>query len=156
MLQTTRHGFTLIEILIVVVLLAVLAAVVVPQFRDAAEQADRNAFDQSVRIVQKQLQQFQVEQGHLPGDTSPARDGSSFDPARFIADLTGTVQRNGRTYGPYLLEFPANPFAAAAKARTVIIAPDRPAEDAGGWWFDPKNRRIQPLARVGQEVELED
>jgi prepilin-type N-terminal cleavage/methylation domain-containing protein len=156
MVQTTRPGFTLVEILIVVVLLAVLAAIVVPQFRDAADQADRTAFDQSVRIVQKQVQQFQVEQGHLPGDTSPARDGSSFDAGRFIADLTGTVQRNGKTYGPYLMEFPANPFAAAAKARTVIIAPNRPADDAGGWWFDPETRQIQPLARLGREPELED
>ena len=34
-----NHGFTLIEIMIVVVVIGILAAIVVPQFTDAASQA---------------------------------------------------------------------------------------------------------------------
>ena len=40
--RRARHGFTLIEILIVVVILGILAAIVIPQFTDAAEEASRS------------------------------------------------------------------------------------------------------------------
>ena len=35
-----RHGFTLIEILIVVVILGILSAIIIPQFSNATEQAE--------------------------------------------------------------------------------------------------------------------
>ncbi len=45
-----RRGFSLIEILVVVVLLGILAAVVIPQFRDSSDQAARVTFMTSGRI----------------------------------------------------------------------------------------------------------
>jgi prepilin-type N-terminal cleavage/methylation domain-containing protein len=44
-----RHGFTLVELLIVVVILAILAAVVIPTFNDASAESKRNRFVDNLR-----------------------------------------------------------------------------------------------------------
>ena len=42
--RTARNAFTLVEILIVVVILGILAAIVVPKFSNASEQSAQTAF----------------------------------------------------------------------------------------------------------------
>ena len=152
-----RHSraFTLVEILIVVVLLAILAALVIPHIANYGDDARRNTLRSSVQIIRKQIQHFQIDHGHLPGDTSPGLDGSSFDADKFVSDLTATSTINGRSVGPYLSEFPPNPYVAPAEARKIAIGGERPAGGAG-WWFDPARSRIEALAIDPGELDLDD
>jgi prepilin-type N-terminal cleavage/methylation domain-containing protein len=41
--RNRKSGFTLVEILIVVIILGILAAIVIPQFTNASEDARRNS-----------------------------------------------------------------------------------------------------------------
>jgi prepilin-type N-terminal cleavage/methylation domain-containing protein len=56
-----RHGFTLIEILIVVVILGILAAIVIPQFTDAAGEASRANLQSQLQTIRSQIELYNVQ-----------------------------------------------------------------------------------------------
>jgi prepilin-type N-terminal cleavage/methylation domain-containing protein len=67
---TTRFarpgGFTLIEMLIVMVIMGVLVSIVIAQFRDSTEDAARTAFVASGRSFIEAAQRFQLDHGEFP------------------------------------------------------------------------------------------
>ena len=63
-----RKAFTLIEILIVVVILGILAAVVIPQFTNAAEDANNAGVRTQLQTLRSQVELYRAEnQGSDPG-----------------------------------------------------------------------------------------
>ncbi len=68
--QTPSVGFTLIEILIVVVILGILAVVVIAQFVDAAREAEQTAFISSGRTFAEAATRFQLDTGGYPEDSA--------------------------------------------------------------------------------------
>ena len=61
-----RSGFTLIEILIVVVILGILAAVVIPQFADATSDANDSSVRTQLQIIRQQIEVYRVKNGDDP------------------------------------------------------------------------------------------
>ncbi|WP_428388648.1 type II secretion system protein [Mucisphaera sp.] len=61
-----KHAFTLVEILIVVVILGILAAVVIPQFSDAATEAKVAASAANVRAISGRIAVYHAEHGAFP------------------------------------------------------------------------------------------
>ena len=59
-------GFTLVEILIVVVILGVLAAIVIPQFGDANDEARETALLGNLRIMRQQIELYELREGSFP------------------------------------------------------------------------------------------
>ncbi|MBW8002120.1 MAG: prepilin-type N-terminal cleavage/methylation domain-containing protein [Planctomycetes bacterium] len=123
-MRTKRSGFTLVEILIVVVILGILAAIVIPQFSDASSQAKDSSLRADLQTIRSQIELYKVQHTDaLPG----AGTGTSFTEA-----MTGTTDvaglKAGSTYGPYLQAIPTNPFngfntiteAAAATGSTNL------------------------------------
>ncbi|MDF1808737.1 MAG: type II secretion system protein [Phycisphaerales bacterium] len=64
----TRSGFTLVEILIVVVILGILAAVVVPRFAGATEDARIGAFISSLKTYTDACEYYNAREGRYPVD----------------------------------------------------------------------------------------
>jgi general secretion pathway protein G len=60
------RAFTLIELLLVMVILAVLAAVVVPRFTNRAEQAKETAATTDISTIGLQLDAYEVDCGKYP------------------------------------------------------------------------------------------
>ena len=89
-----RRGFTLIEILIVVVILGILAAVVVPQFSNAADDANDAAVRSQLQTLRGQIELYRAQ--------------NSGDP-----DLTGTGWTD-MIDGNYLMSNPSNPLTSSA------------------------------------------
>jgi len=67
-MRTRRsQGFTLVEILIVVVILGILAAIVVPQFTNASQQAIKGALASQLQTINSQVELYRVQNaGNLP------------------------------------------------------------------------------------------
>ena len=64
-----NRGFTLIEILIVVVILGILAAIVIPQFTDASQEASESSVKSQLQTMRSQIELFRVKNGGaLPAD----------------------------------------------------------------------------------------
>lgn len=80
--MSTSHrsqAFTLVEILIVVVILGILAALVVPQFSDAAESTRQVSFVTDMRTFQKAAILFTQETGEYLEDSGSGALPAGFD-----------------------------------------------------------------------------
>lgn len=64
--QSLRCGFTLVELLLVLVILAVLAAVVVPKFTKRSEQARVTAAATDIANLGTALDAFEIDTGRYP------------------------------------------------------------------------------------------
>src|SRR2546423_14332315 len=95
-----RRGFTLVEILVVVILLGILAAMVLPKFANAGNDAKRNSLLSSLQAVRGQIELYMLQHGDKP----PAITGSN------LADLTKQTAFSGENTGPVLTIPPVNPI----------------------------------------------
>ncbi|ARN57543.1 type II secretion system major pseudopilin GspG [Sedimentisphaera salicampi] len=69
MKQNKRKGFTLIELLLAVVILAVLAAVVVPKFTGRSEEARVSAAKTDISNIELALDSYEIDTGDYPSDS---------------------------------------------------------------------------------------
>lgn len=80
-LSQKSDAFTLLEILIVVILLGVLAAIVIPQFVDQSEAVEQAAFFTSMKNIASAMNQFRAANGGaFPPDRNPAQCPAGFAP----------------------------------------------------------------------------
>jgi len=139
MRNTVAKGFTLVEILIVVVILGILAAIVVPQFTNAANDARRGNVATQVSTLENQLELYAAQNN----GTYPT-----------VAELNATAT-NGETGwsvmidGNFIKELPVNPFdgtwavtAWDSTASAGLSSQSVLADDSTGWNYDPDTGNI--------------
>ena len=61
-----NHGFTLIEIMIVVVILGILAAIVIPKILDRPDQARVTAAKADIAVIMQQLKLYRLDNTFYP------------------------------------------------------------------------------------------
>ncbi len=97
-----NRGFTLVEVLWVIMFLGLLAAIVVPQFADATGDAKMSNLTKNLQQVRAQLQLYKLHHGgNYPTDISAQLTSRT--------DSDGTANPTGQ-FGPYLRFFPANSY----------------------------------------------
>ena len=57
----SRKGFTLVEILIVVIILGILAAIVIPQFTNASTDARKNSLSSQLQTMRSQFELYKLQ-----------------------------------------------------------------------------------------------
>ena len=62
-----QRGFTLIEVLVVVAILGILAAIVVPQIMDRPDEAKRVAAKADIGAIVQALKLYRLDNGNYPG-----------------------------------------------------------------------------------------
>lgn len=136
-MKRKNTGFTLVEILIVVIILGILAAIVIPQFTEASNDARISALVSDLQTVRSQVELYKIQ--HL--DDYPGTVSGTWTIGNFVTHLTSkTTQAGvaGGTLGPYLQQFPTNLFNNDATVRDATAAADpNAAVGTAGWWFNP-------------------
>ncbi len=147
-----RVGFTLIEMLIVVVILGILATIVLPQFSNASHQARQNTLKDDLRYLRTQImvysaQHREVAPGYVNGNPAGAADETSF-----IAQMTSYTDESSNVsatqtatakLGPYLTRIPVNPINGMSKIKVIQNGAAMPAPDGtSGWIYKPQTREI--------------
>jgi general secretion pathway protein G len=124
-----RSAFTLVEILIVVIILGILAAIVIPQFTQASNDARTNALASDLQTVRSQIQLYKVQ--HL--DTFPGTTIVTMLTSR--TNQAGTVGTDSNLFplGPYLQKFPNNAYQNSNAVKTTGSA----GSGVEGWFYDP-------------------
>jgi general secretion pathway protein G len=140
-----KRGFTLVEILIVVVILGILAAIVIPQFTQASTEAKQNSLCSDLQSLRSQIELYKCQHN----DTAPAL--LTFENQMiYCTKLDGTASAskardaaNGFVYGPYLESVPANPFNGKNDLATAsAVPPVTVGSDATGWQYDATTGQI--------------
>ena len=72
-----QEGFTLVELMIVVVILGILAGIGVQQYGRIQDQARENVNKANLRLIANAIQMYQTIEGKDP--VLPASEGTSFD-----------------------------------------------------------------------------
>jgi general secretion pathway protein G len=101
MTRRTRTGFTLIEILIVVVILGILAAVVIPQFTNAADDASVASARTQLQTMRSQIELYRAQNGSYPtADGSVAGSDADSNGAQDHWDdlIAGNYMRSSPTW----------------------------------------------------------
>jgi general secretion pathway protein G len=129
--RTHKGGFTLVEILIVVIILGILAAIVIPQFTSASQDARKNSLTSQLQTLRSQLELYKLQ--HLDQLPTTLIGGS---PA--WTQLTGKTDATGATgtttaypFGPYLQADPTNTLNSQT-AVLVVTADQTPGAAVSG------------------------
>jgi prepilin-type N-terminal cleavage/methylation domain-containing protein len=77
-LLTKYAGFTLVEIMVVVAIIALLAAIAVPGFLRARKRSQASKILNDLRLIDAAVDQYAVETGRKSGDTVGTTDWTNY------------------------------------------------------------------------------
>ncbi len=138
------RAFSFIELVIVVVIMGIIAAIALPRFGSAVDHATSSSLTANVDELQRAIDVYTAEhQGLAPGletDSSVV-----VNPQVFYGRLLKTTdvdggQNDAGIYGPYLRFWPVNPVNGSNKLR--IDGAPAPANLAG-WRYDSGSNTLQ-------------
>jgi prepilin-type N-terminal cleavage/methylation domain-containing protein len=153
MRRACRRGFTLIEILIVVVILGIISSIVIPQFSNATHESREATLKDCLRYLRTQITIFKaqhrdVSPGYPNGDATATADAGTFIQQMTLCsdencNLNATPTATYK-YGPYLSAMPSNPISIQAGI-WVVSGASMPAADQSqpyGWIYNPQTQTI--------------
>ena len=149
------RAFTLVEILIVVVILGILAAVVIPLASGSVISSQESSLGIDMQLLQRfvliyKVHHLDIAPGYPNGQTSSTPTEKAFvDQATLVSnDLgqTDSIGTEGYERGPYMQRIPVNPLN---KLRTIQMLgnsesfPDE-GDNSHGWVYKASTGEIRP------------
>ncbi|MHB9071131.1 MAG: prepilin-type N-terminal cleavage/methylation domain-containing protein [Sedimentisphaerales bacterium] len=142
-------AFTLVEVLIVVAILGILAAIVVPLYEDNQQKAKESAAKENLRVLRNAIELYAAQhKGVPPGYLNSSNPSMGI----FIAQLknatnsSGVIAQpgtDGYPLGPYMKGIPENPFNG--KTSIVVVQGSNPIPTAtgnSGWIYRPSTKTM--------------
>lgn len=97
--RRNNSGFTLVEIMVVVVILGILAATIIPQFISSKQDAMVNAAKADIANLENAVERFYINMDRLP---------STEEGLKVLADAPSGDEKKWR--GPYIKEVKPDPW----------------------------------------------
>jgi general secretion pathway protein G len=163
------QGFTLVELLIVVIILSILAAIVIPQFSASTDDAKTASAQSTLANLRSTINLYYQQHGEYPGlltavptvacpagATAGSGDaGAGNEAVTFIEQLTFYTDKDGkacsisdgtRSFGPYYKKatLPGDPFMNVTTLTVIETGNLVMTADGtdGGWKYDRKTGKF--------------
>ena len=118
-LRLNRQGFTLVELLIVIIVIAVLAAIAIPKFVNSSARSKEASLHADLKLVRNAIQLFQNDTGCYPAVitdlAATAAPASGKDSTGAVYTITAANWK-----GPYMTSVPNDPVGGAALTYSVL------------------------------------
>jgi len=132
--MTLRHrAFSLVELVIVISILAILAAIVIPKYSNASQTARASSLAAQLQTLNKALQLYKNQHN----GEYPTADQLITNPWHALTrktDVNGDTA--GSDLGPYIQSAPISPFVGS-----YVVA----ADTSGGWQYDASTGKVKAV-----------
>ena len=148
-----NKAFTLVELIIVVAILGIMAAIVIPSFQGNVAQAKESASKTNLGTMRAQIELYKIHHNGIPPGYS---NGGAADEATLVYQFTATstvagaisvstVPADPFLYGPYVKKIPKNPYNNLSNIADVALATAFSAAADGtssGWLYKRETGEI--------------
>ncbi len=149
-----KRAFSLVELMMVVAMLGILAAMAFPQFQSYTTDAKATTAKANLRVLRSAIKLYAAShKGVPPGYPFSSFEGHALEihmarqlilatNADGMANIPGT---DGFELGPYMREMPENPFNNSDRVLVILNGTDLPANPTGnyGWVYKPLTQTIK-------------
>ena len=110
-LRNIKKGFTLVELLIVIIIIAVLAAIAIPKFSNSSTRSKESSLRANLKLVRNAIDLFRADTGAYPANMA----GLTTSPTSGLNASGGTCTIAATDWrGPYLQAVPPDPVSGSA------------------------------------------
>ncbi len=97
----SKGGFTLVELMLVVVIIGILAAIVIPRLVGKTQRARMAATKMSIESITVAFESFEMDLGHFPA----TEEGIAA-----LVERPASAASGSEWHGPYLKQIPLDPW----------------------------------------------
>ncbi len=145
-------AFTLVELIIVVAIIGILAALAIPKLQGNTTQAKEAAAKDMLFTLRTQIELYKIDHGGVrPGYIGAIQAPGATLVNQFIgiskatgAAMSSAIPSSDYPYGPYLGNMPKNPFNNKADIKYVVngTAFATAADDTTGWLYTKETGKV--------------
>src|SRR4051812_42601088 len=156
--RNIKRGFTLVEILIVVIILGILAAIVIPQFTNASQDARKSSLVSQLQTIRSQIELYKLQHR----DAWPTTSGlvtAAWDWSKMTVKTNDDGTTTGTPLlGPYLQAAPHNSISSlgatdtSVTSSTTTIAGAGATVTAAGWAFSQPDGKFYATNKTGVKI----
>jgi prepilin-type N-terminal cleavage/methylation domain-containing protein len=157
-----KKAFSLVELMIVVAIIGILAAMVIPKVQDYSAQAREAAAKENLMTLRSAIELYASQHNGIPPGYPNNNVMATPDTLNFVLQLVKTTNASGTVgdkgtpgfiYGPYLSKFPNNPFNNNGYVRMVANGAAFPsATGKFGYYYQPSTKTIR-LDKPGNDTK---
>ena len=154
--NSARKGFTLVEILIVVIILGILAAIVIPQFTNASEDARKSSLTSQLQTIRSQVELYKLQhRDELPPALAAGGTGEApWGEMVVKTDADHTINTAGQ-FGPYLQAAPSDSLNGFSGVEIVSVDQTAGGAVSGtdvGFVLNTANGKVWATSKTGKFI----